>query len=91
MFNSLRWALGRMPNTEMRMRNIAPEAQACGEHFGDLGLAHAGLAFEEQRTLHREREIYRGREAAVGDVIGARKQLLRGVDRGGKGSGHAIF
>ena len=39
-----------------------------GERLGDLGLADAGLAFEQQRTLEEIHQPQRGRDVAVGDV-----------------------
>ena len=41
-----------------------------GERLGDLGLADAGLAFEQQRPLEEFHQPQRGREVAVGDVAG---------------------
>ena len=39
-----------------------------GERLGDLGLADAGLAFQQQRALEELHQPQRGREIAVGDV-----------------------
>ena len=39
-----------------------------GQDLGDLGLADAGLAFEEQRAPELEREEHGGRERALRDV-----------------------
>ena len=39
-----------------------------GERLGDLGLADAGLAFEQQRPLEELHQPQRGRDVAVGDV-----------------------
>ena len=47
--------------------------------------AGAGLALEEQRALHGEREVQRGGQAAVGDVV-RRGEQLEGVVDGGGGS-----
>ena len=47
-----------------------------GERLGDLGLADAGLALEQQRAPHREREVDRRREAAVGQVDSRRERPL---------------
>jgi hypothetical protein len=56
------------------------------QHLGDLGLAGAGLAFEEQRALQLQRQEDRGGELAVGDVVLLGKQRGGGVDRGRQGS-----
>ncbi len=42
--------------------------EAGGQHLGQLGLADAGLAFEEQRATELEGEEDRRRERAIGDV-----------------------
>ena len=63
-------------------------AERRGQHLGDLGLADARLAFEEQRAAHLEREKDAGREAAVGDVVVAVEQREDGVDGGGIGNAH---
>ena len=39
-----------------------------GERLGDLGLADAGLALEQQRPLEEIHQPERGREIAVGDI-----------------------
>ena len=58
-------------------------SSAVGEHLGELGLADARLAFEEQRPPQLEREEHRGREAAVGDVVAARSSSAwRRIDAG---------
>ena len=41
-----------------------------GERLGHLGLADAGLAFEQQRPLEELHQPQRGRDVAVGDVAG---------------------
>src|SRR4029077_8931455 len=56
-------------------------AEAAGEDFCYLGLAHACLAFEKQRPPHLEGEEDRGREAALAHVIGACEQGEGVVDR----------
>ncbi len=55
-------------------------AQRGREHLSDLGLADAGLAFEEQRPAHLQRQIENGTERAVGEIFGFRKQRDGGVD-----------
>ena len=51
----------------------APERR--GQHLGDFGLADPGLALDEQRPAHPEREIQHRRQRAVGDVIGLGQQI----------------
>ena len=43
--------------------------QPVGQHLGDLGLADAGFALEEQRPSEAQRQEQGGREIALGDVI----------------------
>ena len=50
------------------------------ERLGGLGLADARLALEQERLLEREREEERGRETAVGQVVGRPQRLLQLVD-----------
>jgi len=57
-------------------------AERGGNDFRDFGLADARRAFDKQRPAHPEREKKRGREAALGDVIPAREQRERVVNRG---------
>src|SRR5262249_53341347 len=52
--------------------------------LGDLSLADAGLAFEKQRPPHFESEKEHGRERAVGEIIGRRQQIERGINRVGQ-------
>ena len=68
------------PLVALQADQPAPERR--GQHLGDLGLADAGLAFEEQRTAHLEREKQHGRQRAVGEIIGRREQVEGRVDRG---------
>jgi hypothetical protein len=58
-------------------------AQDAGERPRDLGLAHAGLAFEQQRPLQRKREKDGGREVPVRQVSPLGEGRLQGVDVGG--------
>ena len=44
--------------------------QGARQRLGELGLADAGLAFEQQRALQLERQEDGGGEAAVGEVAG---------------------
>ena len=69
---------------------VALEAHELGAErgcqcLGDLGLADAGLALEEERLTERERQEDGGSEAAVGEIrllAEARRQLLDGVGAG---------
>ena len=61
-----------------------PAAEGRRQHLGDLGLADAGLAFEEDRPAHFQRQIKHGAERAVGKIVGLGQELDRGVDRGGE-------
>ena len=62
-------------------------AQRRRQHLGDLRLADARLAFEEERPLQRQREVDRHRQRAVGDVQLAAQRLLQFVDGRGRGTG----
>ena len=62
-------------------------AEAVGQHLGDLGLADARLALEEQRPPHAEREEQHRRQRPVGHVAAGLEQFERGVDGSG-GLGH---
>ena len=57
------------------------------QRLGELGLADAGLAFDEERALEREREEDRRREAPVGDVALGGERGDDGVDGGGRCGG----
>ncbi len=46
-----------------------------GERLGDLGLADAGLAFEQQRPLEKLHQPQRGRDVAIGDVADGGKAV----------------
>src|SRR5450755_3215388 len=63
-------------------------AEVGGQHLGDLGLANAGLAFQEQRFSQREREKNRHRKRTVGDVAPAREQCFDFFDGCGNLKGH---
>ena len=63
----------------------APERRR--QHLGDLGLADAGLAFEEQRPAHAQRQEQHRRQRAVGEVIRRRQELERLVDGRGQRPG----
>src|SRR5258706_1533239 len=62
--------------------------QSVRDDLGDLGLADAGLAFQEERPLHGEREEKRSREAAIGDIVAGAQELLRLIDGSWSGAGH---
>ena len=67
-----------------------PAAERRGQHLGDLGLADAGLAFEEQRPAHLERQIEHGAERAVGEIFGLGEKRDGGVDRGRQRAGRRL-
>ena len=46
-----------------------------GQRLADLGLADAGLAFKQQRTLEELHQPQRGRNIAVGDVANGREPV----------------
>ena len=52
-----------------------------GERLGHLGLADAGLAFEQQRTLEELHQPQRSRDVAVGNVAGGGEAVGDGVTR----------
>ncbi len=52
-------------------------AERGGQHLGDLGLADARLAFEEQRAAHLEGEIKHGAERTVGEIFGFGEERRR--------------
>ena len=62
-----------------------PRAERRGQHLGELGLADAGLAFEQQRPTELEREEDGRRERPVGDVVATAEVLGQRIDRAGAG------
>ena len=56
-------------------------AERGGEHLGDLGLADARLAFEQQRPAEPQAQEHDRRQRALGDIMGARQHRQRLVDR----------
>src|SRR6185437_1392659 len=60
-------------------------AERGGEDLGDLRLADAGLALEEQGPPEPEAQENDGSQRAVADIGGAAKQAQGFVDRGRKG------
>ena len=68
------------------MQADEPAAERLAQNLGDLGLADAGLAFEEQRPAHFQSEKQHGRERAVADIAPGGQQLLGGVDGGRQGA-----
>src|SRR5690606_12523865 len=55
-------------------------AEDRGQNLGDLGLADAGLAFEQQRLGQLQRQENRRREARVGDILLRPESLLNVFD-----------
>ena len=62
-------------------------AEHASEGARHLGLAHAGLAFQQQGPAQGERQEDRGREIAIGDVALGGEGGLDGVDVGGRRHG----
>ena len=62
-------------------------AERLRQHLGDLGLADAGLAFEEDRPPHLQRQIEHGAERAVAEVLRLGEERDGGVDRDGQRAG----
>ena len=72
------------------MRDVEPlvalqadQSRRCrlGKCFGRLGLADTRLTLEEQWLLECEREVERGREPPLGQVLRAPEACLQLVDR----------
>ena len=59
-----------------------PAPERGRQHLGDLGLAGAGLALEQQRPFHPERQEEHGRQRPVGDIALGLQQGQGGVDGG---------
>ena len=78
---------GRKVHSVIALQPDQPPAKPGSQHLGDLGLAGAGLALQEQRAAHRERQMHRGRKFPVCDVALVGEQLGR-VGDGGRQSGH---
>ena len=55
-------------------------AEQARQHFGDLGLADAGLALQEERLAELQRQEDHGRQAMVGEVALVEQALLDFVD-----------
>ena len=66
----------------------APERRR--QHLGDLGLADAGLAFEEQRPAHAQREIT-APSPASGRRCSRPWPAVRGWPRSNSGQGHCLL
>ena len=82
---------GRDVEALVALQPDQPAAERRRQHLGDLGLADAGLAFEEQRPAHLERQEQHGRERPVGEIVAAAEQLERVVDRGRNGFGAVLL
>ena len=78
---------GRDVETLVALQPDQPAAERRRQHLGDLGLADAGLAFEEDRPAHLQRQEQHGRERPVGEIIRAAEQFQGGVDGSGDGVG----
>ena len=55
-----------------------PRAAHGGQHLGDLGLADAGVAFQQQRAAEVLHQQQRRDQRRLGDVAGARQVGLPG-------------
>ena len=75
---------GRNIEALVALQADQPAAERRRQHLGDLGLADAGLALEEQRPAHFEREIEHRRQRAVADVVGLGQQIECGVNVAGQ-------
>ena len=64
---------GRDVEALVALQPDQPAAERLRQHLGDLGLADAGLAFEEDRPAHLQRQEQHGRERAVGEIVGRRR------------------
>ena len=64
-----------------------PPPERRRQHLGDLGLADAGLAFEENRPAHLQRQKQHRAERAVGEIFGLGEEIDSGVDGGGQRAG----
>ena len=64
-----------------------PAAKRRRQHLGDLGLANAGLALEEDRPAHLKRQIKHRAERAVGEIFGLGQEVDGGIDRGRERTG----
>ena len=56
--------------------------QDAGEDLRDLGLAHPGVALDEERLAHLDREVEGGRHVRVGDVGLPLEGVHHRADRG---------
>jgi hypothetical protein len=57
-----------------------PAPERGRQDFGDLGLADAGFALEEDWPTHLERQEQDSRQRPVGEVVGVSQELQRVVD-----------
>ena len=74
------------PLIALQADQVGPERRR--EHLRDLGLADAGLALQQQRSVQLQREVDRSRQTVVGDVQMVREQAPQLVDGGRCGCGH---
>jgi hypothetical protein len=56
-------------------------AEDGGERLRGLGLPDAGLSLEEDGLLERQREVERGRQPPIGQVVRVAQAALEVVDR----------
>ena len=62
-------------------------AEGRGENLGNLGLADASLAFEEQRPFQAQRQEQDSRQRPVGHIIGGGQQAEGFIDGTGQWAG----
>ena len=67
-----------------------PRVGRARERLRGLGLAHSRLALEQEGLLERQRQEERGREAAIGQIVGRTEGLLELVDIA-KGHGRRVI
>ena len=65
--------------TFVALQSVDRPAGDLGQGVGERGLADTGLALEEQRPVHRQRQVGGGRQPLVGQVPGG---LQGGGERG---------
>lgn len=62
----------------LQANQLSPEGLA--QHLGDLGLADAGLALQEQRPAQAQRQVQSRGERPVGDISAGAQKLEGGIN-----------
>ena len=65
---------GRQVEPVIALQPHQPAVQPARQHLGDLGLAGARLALQEQRPPHRQRQMHGGGQRQVGDIAAGGQQ-----------------